>query len=112
MKLYGIKTCGSVKKALAFFKEHAIEVEFVDLRGSSFDPQWVIEWAKSVDVNTLYNAKGRTHKELGLAFKELTTEEKITLMQQKPLLIKRPVIVDARGIVVGFDEAFYRERFL
>ena len=32
IKVYGIKTCGSVRNALKFFKDHNIEVDFVDFK--------------------------------------------------------------------------------
>jgi len=35
MKIYGIKTCGSVKKALKFFDDNEIEYEFVDIKKES-----------------------------------------------------------------------------
>ena len=32
IKVYGIKTCGSVRNALKFFKDNNIEVEFSDFK--------------------------------------------------------------------------------
>ena len=34
IKVYGIKTCGSVRSALKFFKDNNIEVEFFDFKKS------------------------------------------------------------------------------
>ena len=37
IKVYGIKTCGSVRNALKFFKDHNIEIDFVDFKTIKID---------------------------------------------------------------------------
>ena len=41
IKVYGIKTCGSVRNALKFFKDHNIEVDFVDFKTTKVDLETV-----------------------------------------------------------------------
>ena len=35
--VYGIKTCGSVRNALKFFKDNNIEVEFFDFKNRAYN---------------------------------------------------------------------------
>ena len=112
MKVYGIKTCGSVKKALKFFKEKNIEYEFVDFKKTPVGCEKIDEWLSRVDMNILFNKRGTKYRQLKL--KELNLDEngmKEWLCKEN-LLIKRPVIeLDNGDVIVGFDEEKYEEIF-
>jgi len=112
MKVYGIKTCGSVKKALKFFKEKNIEYEFVDFKKAPVGCEKIDEWLSKVDMNILFNKRGTKYRQLKL--KELNLDEngmKEWLCKEN-LLIKRPVIeLDNGEVIVGFDEEKYEEIF-
>ncbi len=112
MKIYGIKTCGSVKKALKFLDEKGINYEFVDLKKTPVGCDKIEEWLKKVDINTLFNKRGTKYRQLKL--KDLNLDE--TGMKEwlckENLLIKRPVIeLDNGDMIVGFDEEKYKGIF-
>ncbi len=109
--LYGIKTCDSVKKALKFFKEASIEVDFIDFKQTAPSITQITQWSSQSDLKTLFNNRSRTYKDLGLAKLELNDDDKIDWMQKHPLLIKRPVIEYNDDIIVGFDETYYKGIF-
>ena len=112
MKVYGIKTCGSVKKALKFFKEKNIEYECVDFKKTPVGCEKIDEWLNKVDMNILFNKRGTKYRQLKL--KELNLDEngmKEWLCKEN-LLIKRPVIeLDNGDVIVGFDKEKYEEIF-
>ena len=112
MKIYGIKTCGSVKKALKFFDDNEIEYEFVDIKKESVGREKIDEWLKSVSIDKLFNNKGTKYRTLKL--KELNLDEngKREWLCKENLLIKRPVIEHDRGVLVAFDLEVYKEIFL
>jgi len=112
MKIYGIKTCGSVKKALKFFDDNEIEYEFVDIKKESVGCEKIDEWLKSVSIDKLFNNKGTKYRTLKL--KELNLDEngKREWLCKENLLIKRPVIEHDRGVLVAFDLEVYKEIFL
>lgn len=112
IKIFGIKSCGSVKKALAFFNKHAVEYTFHDLKAIPIDAQQITRWSTVVPMNLLLNTKGTTYKSLGLKNYELTDEDKIGWMAQHNLLIKRPIIEYHNQVIVGFDESQYEGLFL
>jgi len=112
IKVYGIKTCGSVKKALKFFKDKNINYEFIDFKKEPVGCEKVEEWLKKVDIDTLFNSRGTKYRQLKL--KELSLDEtgKKEWLRKENLLIKRPVIeLDNGEVVVGFDEEKYKEIF-
>ncbi len=111
IKVYGIKTCGSVRKALKFFKDKEIEVEFTDIRKTPQGCDKIEKWVSKVDVNILFNNKGTKYRQLGL--KELNLDEngKKEWLCKENMLLKRPVIEKDDDVIVGFDEEKYKEIF-
>jgi len=46
IKIYGIKTCGSVRKAIKFFKENSIEFELIDFKKTTVAEGEITSWLK------------------------------------------------------------------
>ncbi|BCD60236.1 MULTISPECIES: arsenate reductase family protein [unclassified Nitratiruptor] len=112
MKVYGIKTCGSVKKALKFFNDNGIEYEFVDFKKSPVGCEKIDEWIKKVGINTLFNTRGTKYRQLKLKELNLDDAGKREWLCKENLLIKRPVIELNNGdVIVGFDEELYNKVF-
>ena len=111
MKLYGIKTCGSVKKAIKFLKDRNIEFKFIDLKKEPVGCEKIEEWIKKVGIDTLFNKKGTKYRTLKLKELNLDDESKKEWLCKENLLIKRPVIEFGKKVIVGFDEEKYKEIF-
>jgi Spx/MgsR family transcriptional regulator len=113
MTIYGIKTCSTVGKARKFMKEHGIDFDFVDYKIESVDEAKIREWLKQVDINILFNNKGKKYRDLGLKALNLDDEEKIAWMAKENYLLKRPVIEYGDGkVLVAYDEEVYKTLFL
>ncbi len=110
--VYGIKNCDSVKKALKFFKENNLEIEFVDFKQTVPSTDQLHNWASRNDLKKLFNNRSRTYKDLGLAKEDLSDNDKINWMHKEPLLVKRPVIEYQDDVIVGFDQNNYEGVFL
>lgn len=112
MKVYGIKTCGSVKKALKFFKDHGIEYEFHDFKKEPVGCEKIDEWINKAGIDVLFNSRGTKYRTLKLKELNLDDNGKREWLCKENLLIKRPVIEqDSGDVVVGFDEDKYKEIF-
>jgi arsenate reductase len=108
MKVYGIPNCNTVKKALDWFKDHQIDMEFHNFKKSGIDVTKLEEWALKVDWEALLNKRGTTWKMLDADYQKtiISKEAAFKLMQEKPSVIKRPVVETQSGsIILGFDEA-------
>jgi Spx/MgsR family transcriptional regulator len=112
MKIYGIKTCGSVRKAIKFFKENNIEFEFIDFKKTTIDKKTIEHWLKKVSIDTLFNNKGTKYRTLKLKDLKLDNEAKKEWLIKENMLIKRPVIEFNESVIVAYDEENYKAIFL
>ncbi|TLD82226.1 Spx/MgsR family RNA polymerase-binding regulatory protein [Helicobacter sp. MIT 05-5293] len=105
--LYGIKTCGSVKKAIKLLDSHQIAYDFIDLKIHTPSLKDIEIWATQKGIQTILNTKGMTYKNLkkdNQLPQNDTLEENIALLHRVPMLLKRPIISYKEMLVVGFDE--------
>ena len=112
VKVYGIKNCDSVRKALKFFKEHGIAHELIDLKTTPVGCEKVNAWLRQVDITTLLNTRGTTYRTLGLKAMNLDDSEKASWLCKENMLIKRPVIEYNDSIIVAYDQSQYEGVFL
>lgn len=112
LRVYGIKTCDSVRKALRFLKANDIPHTFIDMRETPVGCDTMERWLEHADIGTLFNAKSTTYRQLDLKSKGLDDEGKKAWLCRENLLIKRPVIEKDGTLIVGFDETRYEKEFL
>jgi arsenate reductase len=110
--LYGIKNCDSVKKARRWLEANDLDFQFHDFRVEGLDEAIIIEWLKSVSWEILLNKRSTTWKQLNDPRKDqLDQTIAVELMLENPTLIKRPVLCDNSGCMVGFKEVDYTAKF-
>ncbi len=112
LRVYGIKNCDSVKKALRFLDAHGLPYTFHDFKTAPVGEDKIREWAAKSDLSLLLNTKGTTYRTLGLKSLCLDDSAKITWMADANLLIKRPIIEYENRLIVGFDPSHYEGIFL
>ena len=112
VKLYGIKNCDSVKKAIGFLKSHGIPYEFIDFKTNPVDCGTVKPWSAQVGIKTLFNTRGTTYRTLKLKELGLNEEEQLMWLCKENLLIKRPVLEKDGAITVGFTRENYENLFV
>ena len=113
MKIYGIKNCNTVKKALDWFKVNNIAYDFHDFKKLGISESKLEQWAAQTGWEALLNKRGTTWKKLYIAMQNSITskQEAFKLMKKKTSIIKRPVIETDKGVVLGFDELAYKKLF-
>lgn len=110
--IYGIPTCGSVKKAIAYLKARGIEHTLVNFRKTPVDAAKIAQWVQKAGIDTLFNNRGTQYRTLGLAQKNLSNVDKEAWLAQENMLIKRPVIeLESGSVLVGYDESIYQKHF-
>ena len=113
IKIYGIKTCTSVKKALKFFKDNSIDYEFIDFKKEQPTCEKIDFWISQVGIDKLFNNRGTKYRTLKLKELNLDEQGKREWLCREYLLIKRPVIeLEDGSVIVAFDEDIYKEVFL
>ena len=103
--IYGIPNCDSVKKARAWFTEHGVNHTFHDFKKQGVPAQALDAWLKAVDWETLVNRKGTTWRKLDPALQASVVDNASAraLMLEHASVIKRPVVVKDRTVIVGVN---------
>ncbi|MVN23333.1 Spx/MgsR family RNA polymerase-binding regulatory protein [Mucilaginibacter arboris] len=114
MKIYGIKNCNTVKKALDWLKENNVGFEFHDFKKEGVSLEKLQDWSSKVGYEKLLNKQGLTWKQLDAETKATIIGEKeaLQLLSAKNSMIKRPVLEFENGLVLGFQEEMYQRLFL
>lgn len=114
MKVYGIKNCNTVKKAVSWLEKHKITHEFHDFKKEGIHESTLTKWAEKVGWQALVNKKGLTWRALNDEEKAAVTDaaQAIDLMQRKTSVIKRPIIESKQTLLVGFNEEEYESNLL
>jgi len=114
MKVYGIKNCNTVKKALDWLKANAIDFDFHDFKKLGVSTEKLKEWDSKAGYQRFLNKQGLTWKQIDTAVKEgiKTNADALPLLQDKTSMIKRPVIEDDGFLFFGFNEKAYTDHFL
>jgi len=115
IKVYGIKTCGTYKKGIKYFKENNIEVKTFDLKETVPSKEEIKKYHKlsGLEIKKFFNTSGRVYRELNLKnkYKDMKLEEIYKLLSLNGMLIKRPLVIYNDKVLVGFKEELYDEIF-
>ncbi|MGV6838694.1 MAG: ArsC/Spx/MgsR family protein [Planktomarina sp.] len=99
MKLYGLKTCDSCRKALKAFAAEGLDVEYKDVRKDGV-PLNVLEQAYAEFGGKLVNKSSAT-------WRGFSDEEKAgdhwELLKAHPTLMKRPLIEKDGALTLGWS---------
>ncbi len=110
--MYGIPNCDTIKKARAWLDSHGIPWQFHDYKKEGVDAAQLSHWVEQLGWEALLNKRGTTWRKLADADKEgINRERAILLMCENPSMIKRPVLIVAETIEVGFSEQKYAGLF-
>ncbi|MEC7595854.1 MAG: Spx/MgsR family RNA polymerase-binding regulatory protein [Pseudomonadota bacterium] len=109
VKIYGIKNCDTVKKALKFLANISISYEFIDYRENPISENLFERMKQAIGLELLINKRSTT-------FRSLTDSDKqnidYQLVTKYPTLIKRPVLIKNDEVIVGFSDKKYSEFLL
>lgn len=113
LTLYTSPSCTSCRKARAWLHEH--EIPFVE-RNIFSEPLNITE-LKSILAMTedgteeIISTRSKVFQKLNMDLEELPLLELLTLVQENPGLLRRPIMLDEKRLQVGFNEDEIR-RFL
>ena len=110
-KVYGIKNCDTMKKAMTWLTDNNIPFEFHDYKKEGISNEKIQEWLTQKPWNVLINKAGTTWKKL--SDEEKATDEigALKLMMEKPSMIKRPIVENDKIVVMGFNSDNYEQIF-
>ena len=118
VKLFGIKNCSTVKKALNWLDENLIEYSFVDVKKNISKEDlsyWFNNLPEGLIPLSFVNQKGLTWRKLSPDLKEYIKSKDgiINLILQYPSVMKRPVLTKDNNVkILGYDESFFLSKTL
>ena len=102
--LYGISNCDTVKKSRVWFDSRGIAYQFHDFKKQGVPELALRQWVETLGWEALVNKKGTTWRKLDATAQAAVVhaESAIALILAHPSVIKRPVVVQAEKITVGY----------
>ena len=111
MKIYGIKNCDTVKKAIKWLTDNGFQPQLHDYRVDGLDVQWLTEMADTFGWENLVNKRSTTWRGLADEIKNnLNRELALKVLTEQPTLIKRPIVIHNDVALLGFDADDYQAK--
>lgn len=107
IKIYGIKNCDTVQKAIKWLNVRNTGFLFHDYKDSGIDRETIEGWLKHFPVDKLINMRSTTFRELTESERAgiVSKSKAIALMIKYNSIIKRPVWDIGNGVFfLGWDE--------
>ena len=106
MKVYGIKNCDTVKKALKKLDANEVEYEFIDFKKVSPTKELILN-AKSFLGELPVNKRGTTFRKFKEEYEGASEAKQIKLLIDNSSAIKRPLLeVKGKITAVGIKEGW------
>lgn len=107
IKVFGIKNCDTIKKALKWLTAEGVDHVFHDYRKDGMDGVPLAAWVGELGWEVLLNRRGTTWRKLPDDVKDSIDEASaLALMIEQPAMIKRPVfdipVTGGSKRIVGF----------
>ena len=109
IRIFGIRSCDSCRKAIKWLEQHEVDHEFVDLRADGFSGNDVDRWQASAGWENLLNKRSLTWRKIPRVDREgLDAARAATLIQEHPTVMRRPLLEVDDRVLLGFDATEYR----
>lgn len=105
--------CSTCQKAKKWLEANNISFEERHIVEQTPSKEELEKWIRQsgLEIKRFFNTSGLKYKELNLKEKlpNMSDEEKIDLLTSNGMLIKRPLFISDKVILVGFKEKEWRE---
>lgn len=106
IQLYVTPSCLSCRKARAWLEENGIDFEEHNLFSAPPSVQELKMMLHLTEEGTseIISVRSKAFQELGIDLDDLSVTELLELIQGNPGLLRRPIIFDAKRLVIGYNE--------
>lgn len=115
MKFICYPKCTTCQKAKKWLDENGISYELRDIKENNPTADELREWYKNsaLPLKKFFNTSGLLYKSMELKNKlpNMSDDEQIKLLAADGMLVKRPILVSGKKVLVGFREKEYEELF-
>lgn len=108
--------CGTCKKAEKYLLEKGIGYTKRDIKENNPSLQELTEWYEKsgLPLKRFFNTSGNLYKTMQLKDKlpQMSEQEQLELLASDGMLVKRPIVVTEKFVLVGFKEAEWQAQKL
>ena len=116
MEFIEYSKCSTCKNAKKFLNENNIKYIDREIKDNNLTKEEIknIINKYNIDINKLFNTSGLIYRSLDLKnkLKDLKINEKIELLTNNPMLVKRPLLINDKFILIGFKINEWKEKVL
>lgn len=110
--MYGIPNCDTIKKARNWLQQHSIDYRFHDYKKQGTDEKLLQGWLNEFGWEQLINKRGTSWRKLDAVIKSsMDNVLALSVMQENPSIIKRPILLTQNRTLLGFDTSQYEQEF-
>lgn len=106
--------CSTCKKALKWLSEHKVNAEVRAIVDEPPTKKELAEWVPraGLPLKKWFNTSGQSYRALGKDKVANASEAEIlSWLSKDGKLVKRPVVITSKGVLVGFNEEAYAAHF-
>ena len=116
MKFICYPKCTTCQKAKKWLDDNEIKYELRDIKAENPDTDELREFyaLSGQPLKKLFNTSGLLYKSMDLKNKlpEMSEEEMLSLLATDGMLVKRPLLVSDKFVLIGFKEKNWSEKLL
>lgn len=105
--------CSTCKKAEKFLNDNNIKYDKRDIKKDNPSKEELDKFIKlsKLDVKSFFNTSGLIYRKLNLKdkLKDMSYDDKLSLLSGDGMLVKRPILVLDDKILVGFNEKLWND---
>ena len=106
IQIFGVKNCNDTKKAIRFFKDRKINVQFINLKEKEISKGELRSITKVFDIEELLDREGKEFKKRNLEYYVFDTLE---LLMESPILFKTPILREKEKVTLGYQPEIWKE---
>jgi arsenate reductase-like glutaredoxin family protein len=88
IQVFGVKKCHDTNKALRYFKERGVKIQFVNLEEKGLSKGELESITRRIPLEELIDTEGKQYRKRQLMYKKFDLREELL---EDPLLLKTPI---------------------
>lgn len=106
IQIFGVKNCNDTKKAIRFFKDRNINIQFINLQEKEISKKELKSITKNFEIEDLLDREGKEFKKQNLNYYVFDTLE---LLTENPILFKTPILREKDKATIGYKPEIWKE---
>ncbi|MDP0493796.1 MAG: arsenate reductase family protein [Fusobacterium sp. JB021] len=106
IQIFGVKNCNDTKKAIRFFKDRKIDIQFINLKEKGISKGELKSIVRIFDIGDLLDREGKEFKKRNLEYYVFDTLE---LLMDSPTLFKTPILREKNKVTIGYKPEIWKE---